>query len=195
MKSSEPIKLQKPNVVENYRDFEPPTDVRSLVETLLDAVPQKYLIGLKTILLTNQEALTRDQRRQKTWSRNRKYPLAKARGAYYKATKDRPATVWLFVDNILRGQPSWFLHTPLFRYWEISEVLYHEIGHHIHEVHNPEYEGKENVAEEWSKKLSRHFYRRHYWYLVPILYLPGTLMNRVKRIKKKSKRASGSATA
>lgn len=185
MKSSEPIKLQKPNVVEIYLDFEPPTDVRSLVETLLDAVPQKYLIGLKTILLTNQEALTRDQRRQKIWSRNRKYPLAKARGAYYKATKDRPATVWLFVDNLLREWPRSLWKIPLLCYIEVSQVLYHEIGHHIHEVHKPEYEGKENVAENWSDKLSGRFYRRHYWYLMPVLYPLAKTYNFVKKMKPK----------
>jgi hypothetical protein len=54
-------------------------------------------------------------------------------------------------------------------------VLYHEIGHHIHAEHKPVYEGKENVAEDWSDKLLRHFYRKHYWYLMllvePMAYL------------------------
>lgn len=184
MKSSEPARQPKPSVVENYRDFEPPTQVKKLVEDLLEAVPQKYLAGLKTIVLSNQAALTRDQRRQKTWSRSRKYPLAKARGAYYEATNQRPATVWLFVDNMVRMWPRSLWKIPLLRYAELSEVLYHEIGHHIHAVHKPVYDGEENVAEDWSRKLSGRFYRTHYWYLMPVLYPLAALISLVKGTKK-----------
>jgi hypothetical protein len=34
-----------------------------------------------------------------------------------------------------------------------SDVLYHEIGHHIHAEHKPVHEEKENVADDWSHKL------------------------------------------
>jgi hypothetical protein len=51
------------------------------------------------------------------------------------------------VDNIVKAQPSWALHVPLLRYVTVGDVLYHEIGHHIHAVHRPVYDGKENVAE------------------------------------------------
>jgi hypothetical protein len=53
-----------PQVIENYRDFKPPVQLQLQVEQLLRAVPIKYLAGLKTVLLTNRSALTRDQRRQ-----------------------------------------------------------------------------------------------------------------------------------
>ena len=52
-----------------------------------------------------------------------------------------------------------------------GEVLYHEIGHHIHSTRKPVYEGPENVAEDWSRKLWRHFLRTRYWYLTPLLYV------------------------
>src|SRR6266852_945495 len=94
----------RPEVVENYRDFEPRANFRKLLEDPLDAVPPKYLVGLKTIVLANQSALTRNQRRQKIWSRNRKIRLAEARGSYYRATESSPATVWLYVDNILLSE-------------------------------------------------------------------------------------------
>ena len=77
----------RPEIVENYRDFEPPANFRMLLEDLLDGVPAKYLVGLKTIVLVNHSALTRNQRRQKTWSRNRKIRLAAARGCYLPSHK------------------------------------------------------------------------------------------------------------
>jgi hypothetical protein len=160
----------KPEILESYRDFEPPPQVRRIVEGLLEYVPPHYLRGLDKIVLTNQSALTRDQRRQKIWGRRRKYRLAEARGAYSESTNSSPAMVWLFVDNMLKSQPTWALKTPLLRYSEFGEVLYHEIGHHIHAVHEPVHRGKENVAENWSKKLRWEFFRSRYWYLIPIRY-------------------------
>ena len=164
-----------PQVIENYRDFEPPIHLRAQVEQLLRAVPPKYLVGLKTVLLTNRGALTRDQRRQKVFGRKGKYALAEARGAYFRATNSSSAYVLLMVDNILSAWSSWLLRVPYFRYSVLSETLYHDIGHHIHAVHQPVYDGEENVAESWRRKLNGIFIRRRYWYLRPILYPTGKL--------------------
>jgi hypothetical protein len=186
--AAERIGTYRPEIVESYRDYQHPVEIRQIVEDLLESVPSKYLAGLTTIVLTNRSALTRDQRRQKIWARNSKYPLAEARGAYYEATRSRPASVWLLVDNILKQEPPWALRAPLLRYNALSSVLYHEIGHHIHAVHRPIYEGKENVAEDWSRKLSRLFYRRRYWYLIPVAYPALLIFKLAKRIKKMSGR-------
>ena len=158
-------------IVESYRDFEPPAEFKRSVEMLLRYVPQEYLVGLKSIVLTNRAALNRNQRRQKIWSRNRKVRLAECRGSYSREWKSSPATVWLYVDNILQSEPEALRRIPILRYYSTGEVLYHEIGHHIHSVHEPVYEGRENVAEDWSRRLWRHFLRTRYWYLTPFLYL------------------------
>lgn len=50
----------------------------------------------------------------------------------------------------------------------ILETFFHELGHHIHRVHRPKYEGPENIADKWSKKLSGKFMRDRYWYLFPL---------------------------
>jgi hypothetical protein len=107
MEPSDVVVKFKPEIVENYKDFEPPERFRTLVDQLLLAVPPHYLAGLKTIVLTNQSALTRDQRRQKIWGRRRMYRLAEVRGAYYEATRSRPASVLLLVDNVVKGLPPW----------------------------------------------------------------------------------------
>jgi len=178
MNPHEDAKDARPEIIENYRDFEPPPQLRKIINDLVDCVPPNHLVGLKSIILTNQAALTRDQRRQKVWGRRRKYRLAEVRGAYYRATNSRPATVWLYVDNILKGTPAWTLRVPLVRYAEFGEVLYHEVGHHIHAAHKPIHDGPENVADAWSRKLSINFFRKHYWYLVPVRY-PLLLLTRL----------------
>jgi hypothetical protein len=173
-----------PTIVESYRDFEPPSNFRQDVETLLRYVPPKYLVGLKTIILTNRAGLTRDKRKQKVWSRNRKLRVADSLGSYSRAQKSSPATVWLYVDNIVRSQDTWWKRAPLLRHLTSGDVLYHEIGHHIHTVHRPIHEGRENVAEDWSRKLKANFLRKHYWYLFPALYvLARTVVPIFKRFK------------
>jgi hypothetical protein len=183
---SEPI---GPTIVESYRDFEPPANFRHDVETLLRYVPPKYLVGLKTIVLTNRAGLTRDKRKQKVWSRNRMVRLADALGSYSSARRSSPATVWLYVDNIVRMQDAWWKWAPPCRYIMSGDVLYHEIGHHIHAVHRRIHEGPENVAEDWSRKLTGNFLRKHYWYLFPLLYVLARVVVPIyRRFKKKKTR-------
>ena len=147
----------RPEIVENYRDFEPPANFRLLLEDLLDGVPAKYLVGLKSIVLANQSALTRNQRRQKIWSRNRKIRLAEVRGCYYRATRSSPATVWLYVDNILRSEKPWFRRLPILRYYEPGTVLYHEIGHIFMQSIGPSLKERKTLPKIGVKSCSGGF--------------------------------------
>jgi hypothetical protein len=140
-------------IVESYKDFQPPENFRETIETLLRYVPQRYLIGLKTVVLTNRAGLTTRQRKRKVWGRNRKIRLADTRGFYSHAPGSSEATICLYVDNICRTEPSWWRKAPLLRYMVPSDVLYHEIGHHIHAVHEPVHEQVEDVANDWRSKL------------------------------------------
>jgi hypothetical protein len=158
-----------PTIVETYRDYIPPQCVLTIVEDLLKTVPPDYIRGLQTIVLTNQAAKTRAQKQQKVWTRNRKIKLVESLGYYSPAWRSSRATITLHIDNILKDTRRGELVIPFVRYYPFASVLYHEIGHHIHAEHNPTHEGKENVAEDWSKKLLRRFYRTHYWFLLPLL--------------------------
>jgi hypothetical protein len=129
--------LRLSTIVEVYRNFAPPSDLKSDVEMLLSYVPQKYFVGLKTIILTNKAGMTRDKRRQKVWSRNRKIILADALGSYSAATRSSPASVSLHVDNIVDSDPDWFRRLPVFGHGTLAHVLYHEIGHYIHRTTRP----------------------------------------------------------
>ena len=158
-----------PKVVETYRDYIPPQCVLKMVDDLLKAVPQSYLVGLQTIVLTNQAAQPRKKQQQKIWSRRRKVKLVETLGYYSGATRSARASITLHVDNIFKGAKSRDFRIPFVCYFRLASVLYHEIGHHIHAEPKPVYEGKENVAEDWSDKLLQRFYRTHYWYLMPLL--------------------------
>jgi len=157
--------------VEAYRNFEPPSSFKRDVEMLVSYVPLKYFVGLKTIILTNKAGLTRDKRRQKIWSRNHKILLSDALGTYSAGTRSSPASVSLYVDNIVDSDPEWFKRLPVFGHGTLAQVLYHEIGHHIHRAIRPVYKGKEDVANDWSGKLWGNFCRKHYWYVYPLLWL------------------------
>jgi hypothetical protein len=161
--------VSPPNIVEAYRDYVPPQSVLPIIEDLLKTVPPRYLVGLEAIILTNQAAQPRKRQRQKTWSRNHKIRLVQARGYYSGATRTSRASITLHIDNILKGTSPRDLKIPFLRYFSLGTVLYHEIGHHIHAQHNPIYEGKENVAEDWSDKLLQSFIQVRYWYLRPLM--------------------------
>ncbi len=84
---------------------------------------------------------------------------------------------------------------PLLRYMVPSDTLYHEIGHHIHTVHKPIHEEREDVAVEWSRKLWSHFLRKRYWYLMPILYPLAKLFRLAKASKTYVARLSAKETS
>jgi hypothetical protein len=93
------------------------------------------------------------------------------------------------VDNLATSAGS-MLRLPFFRYMMPADVLYHEIGHHIHTVHKPIHEEREDIAQDWSRKLYANFVRKHYWYLYPLLYIAAHLISPVaKKFRKGSNKA------
>jgi hypothetical protein len=179
MEAARDQQSMRPEIVENYKELWGTRKFQEATRRPSGSCACQYLVGLNAIVLANQSALTRDQRRQKIWSRNRKVRLKEVRGCYYRTTKSSPATVWLYVDNILRSEVPWFRRMPFLRYDALATVLYHEIGHHIHAVHKPVFECKEDIAEHWSKKLFGRSFRQRYWYLRPVVY-PEATRNSIK---------------
>ncbi len=157
-------------IVESYRDWSPPIDVSGVVSRLLTGSAARYQIGLATVVLTNASGLSHDRRRQKTWSRGRKVPIAKSRGLYHQEWHGDPAWVEVFVDNTLKGIPLWLLRLPILQDAVVADVLFHEIGHHLHATQAPEHREREDVAERWERRLWRQYARRQYWYLLPLFY-------------------------
>ncbi len=163
---SEPSKLamSRPRVVVSFSDYTPPFDVSSLVERMLEFVPPRYLLGLREVVLTNKVGLTRARRRSVTKSRGRKVKILQARGLYHPAWKGKQAWIEIFVDSTLAGhEKGWWQWLLLFGYFRenaLGGVLFHEIGHHIDATHRPEFREKEDIADDWSKKLGREWFRK-----------------------------------
>ncbi len=161
----------QPTVQEVFKRYTPPVSAYSVVTNLLAEVPTNYLTGLETVILTNTECGNRKKRRQKTLSRKRKVAVKNCRGLYHQQWQGMPARIELFVDNIVNGIPLWILRIPFFCNLFFAEVLFHEIGHHIHYTRAPEHREREDVADEWEKKLRKSYFRRKYWYLIPVFKL------------------------
>jgi hypothetical protein len=156
-----------PRIVEAFQNYKPPFNAEKAVRRMLRAIPPKFLLGLHAIVLTNVSALSRKDRDRKTWGR-RRVSLGEALGYYSEAWKGQPAQVTLLLDNIEKRMGRTWWRIGIARDFLLSETFFHEIGHHIHRFHKPEYEGKENVADKWSRKLSGKFIRDRYWYLFPL---------------------------
>jgi hypothetical protein len=156
---------------ENYKDFSAPIWVRNSITRLVDGLPAQYLNGLHSITLTNIGGLNHRRRRQKTIWRKRKVSVMACRGLYYQTWQGKPAMIELFIDKIIYRWPSVVLKVEIFQDMLLAGVLYHELGHHIHKAHAPEHREREDVAEDWRKKLSRLYFHQKYNWLKPLGFI------------------------
>lgn len=176
-----------PQIVEAYKDYSPPPQVLRIVRVLLRYVPPERLVGLRTVVLTNHAALSRDKRRRKIRRRGRKVGMRIALGSYHQAWKGKPAWIDLFVDRIVAEYDFPFMfHLPVIPYIAFSGVLYHEIGHHIHKTSRPEFREQEDVADKWRDKLGSRFLWKHYWYLSPLFSVTWEAIRLFKHARKPS---------
>jgi hypothetical protein len=172
-----------PRIIVAFQDYIPPFDAEKAIRRMLRIVPAKYLWGLHAVVLTNVGALSHNRREQKGLG-GRRAPLKEGLGHYTRAWRGQPAEITLLLDNLEKRWGRSWLRFGFTRDVALTEVFYHELGHHIHRLHVPEYEGRENVADKWSKKLWGKFLRQQYWYLLPLIY-PLWLITRLgKEIKR-----------
>jgi hypothetical protein len=166
-----------PTVQASFSGYEPPFDAVPIVQRMLDSVPEKYLVGLRQVVLTNASGLPRKLRRSVTKSRRHKVRFEKAAGLYHPAFNGKPAWIEIFVDNILRGWESgWWLRFPLIREGKLADVLFHEIGHHIHFTCRPEYREREDVADVWLVRLRRDYNRQRFPWMTRFVRLLRSLL-------------------
>jgi len=157
---------------EFYNDFVPPSYVRKLVTNLLFSVPAGYLRGLDCVVLTNQSGAPRRHRLGKVTSRKRRVPQSRVFGRYHHAHHGNPAWIELFVDNLC-VPVSLHPMIPFIRTAIFGHVLFHEIGHHIDATVRPEFREKEDIADSWSKRLERIYFRDRYRFPRPVAKLVG----------------------
>jgi hypothetical protein len=156
------VEVSKPvEIREFYADFIPPRYVRGLVARLLSSIPAKYTNGLDCVVLTNQSGAPRRDRLGKVSSRKRRFPQDQVLGRYHHARRDSPAWIELYVDKIAAAIAvhPW---VPVGRTAVFSNVLFHEIGHHVDATVRPEFREKEDVADDWGKRLTLNYFFERY---------------------------------
>ena len=151
---------------EAFEDYQPPFNATKVVRKLLATVPSKYLLSLDCIVLTNQGALSRKQRIGKIRSRKKRVPAARVRGLYHGKWLGKPAWIEIRVDKSIESVRKPWIWIPLVQEFCLGQVLYHEIGHHIHSTAVPEFKEKEDVADNWRDKFNRSFYKTNYRLLI-----------------------------
>jgi hypothetical protein len=159
-------------IKEAYAGYTAPIQVRKAVERLLKWVPASYLAGLRTVVLRNSTSMSHNRRRGTTWSRGKKVRIQKCRGLYHQKWHGEPAWIEVFVDNVMDECPRWLLRCSRFvADRAMGEVLFHEIGHHVHKTQDPSHKEREDIADKWMGRLLGGYLRRKYWYLRPVILL------------------------
>jgi hypothetical protein len=159
-------------IVEAYKDWQPPLDGRKAVTAAISAVPKEHLVGLDRVVLTNAGGLNRAQRRKKTKWRGQTRHSREALGTYAQPWQGRKAHINLFVDNIVAQCPR-TARLPPIRDALFADILFHEIGHHIHVTRTKQSREREDVADDWVRKLGDLYLRRKRWYLAPLIRFSG----------------------
>jgi hypothetical protein len=151
---------------ENYQDYRPPRYARPTIARLLLALPQHYLLGLQSVVLTNAAAIGRGKTRR---IQGKKYLRNTCLGWYYPKWKGEPAWIEIVVDNIIAAHltpsVSFLIYIPIIRDFAFADTLFHEVGHHLdHTIGAPAPSG-EAAAESWNRRLMASYLRKRYSYL------------------------------
>src|SRR5882757_107851 len=120
-----------PRIVESLQAYTPPFDAKKAIHRMLGDTPPRLLDGLHSVVLTNSGALSRKERDRKTWGR-RRVALGDTLGYYSQEWRGEPAHITILLDNLEKRMGRKWLRIALFRDLELSEVFFHELGHHIH---------------------------------------------------------------
>jgi hypothetical protein len=155
--------------------------VHATVEKLLSKVPQQYLSGLQSVVLTNGVAIGRGKTRRVA---GKKYPRRDCLGFYHAKHRGEPAWIEIVVDNVVDdwfapGTPRFISHMPFLRNMAFAGPLYHELGHHLDHTIGALAPGGEAAAEAWKNRLLRFYFRKSYWYLMPFVGIAKAIVSRL----------------
>jgi hypothetical protein len=149
-------------IYENYKNYIPPHGVKASIEKLLSGVPKEFLGGLESVVLTNSESIGKGTTRR---VQGRKYLRNSCGGFYHHRHKGNRPWIEIVVDNTLGDTPPLILWIPLIRELMLAGTLFHELGHHLDTTVGAPAPTGEAAAEAWSKRLSRTYFQRRYWYV------------------------------
>jgi hypothetical protein len=155
-------------VYENYKGYMPPRGVKASVEKLLSGVPKESLVGLESIVLTDSGSIGKGMTRR---VQGRKYRRQSCAGFYHPRQKGNRPWIQITVDHAFCDTPRMLLCIPIIREGMLSGTLFHELGHHLDATVGAPAPTGEAAAEAWSKRLSKIYFQKRYWYILRPLSL------------------------
>lgn len=109
--------------------------------------------------------------------------MGQVRGLYHQEWNDQPAWIEVFVDKIANGPGiKWLCKIPVIRDLVMADVVYHELGHHVHKTRRPEFREREDVADDWCKHFTRAYLRGRYRHLLPLFWIASSLIRLSMRV-------------
>jgi hypothetical protein len=176
---------------EDFQDYVAPRWFKRTVERLLGSVSSAHTQGLSAIVLTNSTRAVRRKGGRSSRRQRRGTPI----GRYHKAYRGERAWVELIVDRIVAQMPRPVQYVQLLREMAVGHVLYHELGHHLHETVGSAARGGEPSAEAWRSRLSRLYIKKRYGFLFvqPIRMVVHPLIKIASRRYRRSHRNTESA--
>ena len=137
-------------IYENYKDYSAPDVVRPIVSKLLSILPERYLSGLRSVVLTNSAAMPRGKTHRVG---GRKHIARECLGFYHRVGKGQAAYVSLVVDNILAWGAAYSTPERDLTENAFADTVFHEIGHHLDFTTGASGRCGEAAAEEWRRRL------------------------------------------
>jgi hypothetical protein len=153
-------------IYENFRDYTPPRGFRASVERLLESLPDGYLTGIESVVLTNSATASKGKTHR---IGGRKYRRAECLGTYHPARDGSAAWIELHVDRIMPLELPWWVRWSFFVDSIVGSTLYHEVGHHLDKTIGSRTRGGERAADAWSIDLKRKHFRKRFRVLLFLL--------------------------
>jgi hypothetical protein len=168
-----------PVIHERYKNFVAPHWVRPTVERLLASLPPEHTAGLESVVLTDGASVGKGKTRRVG---KRKYHRAQCLGFYHPASRTSRPWIELLVDNITPKFPPWFLWFQFVRDVNVSDTLFHEIGHHLDYTVGAATRQGERAADDWCLRLKRIHFRTRYRRVIPLAKLLAPLVRGIRKL-------------
>jgi len=118
-----------------------PRNIGKMAERILRAVPEQYTLGLDSIILVD---------------RIRRSKSRDAVGIYVRKSASELPHVEIAVETLYEDMPGLVFFLPLVARLLLSEVMFHEVGHHYQTlIRTPKKSAIEKHAEDFSTMMMR----------------------------------------
>lgn len=145
--------------IKNFCEKHFPINLEKRINKLINYVPQKYLIGLDSIVIIDKIVRKKD-----------------TAGLYIPKNKNELPRIEIAIDTIFNKVPTILLYLPFYSNFMIANVLYHEIGHHYQFQYKSGIKKKEQ--EYYADKFCKKMLTRAFWWwsfvffpLIPLIKL------------------------